>query len=511
MYKVIIVDDESIIQQGVKTLIDWNELNCTISKTCKNGREALEFIQGNDVDFVITDIKMPVMDGLELAKKITDLYEGIKVVILTAYSEFELIQRSIRKGASDFIIKNDFIEELPQTMKRLIEQKEEENKSRKEKEEKDSYLKEMLLRMLIKGNNCAPQLEKELESLKREEKNYCVCSLIAIYNEKKYSKDNILMMIKNLFKALDIEEEYYFIEIQEKEIAIVFCGNNKKEVTKEGILSICNQTLRMAEEFMRMIIKIGVSDVVYALDLLSLAWGQAMTARNQAWTGENEVIGYISEINSIEINCKKRYHEMWTCLIEGNLPNAIQLLKATAEQLSQIQYPIDKLKISVFNFISIAYRHLNSNYYDEDTEENEQQTFLAIERATTAYQVYDGVEKMMIYVDNVMKSKHEKHYLVKLIDKYIAENYKNSFTIAEMANDLEVSSGYISRIYKQKTGKTIIETINRYRVEKAKTFLKDTTMKIYEVAEAVGIEDPAYFTTVFIKYTGINPSEFRSR
>lgn len=202
---------------------------------------------------------------------------------------------------------------------------------------------------------------------------------------------------------------------------------------------------------------------------------------------------------------------MWTCLIEGNLPYAIQLLKATAEQLSQIQYPIDKLKISVFNFISIAYRHLNSNYYDEDTEENEQQTFLAIERATTAYQVYDGVEKMMIYVDNVMKSKHEKHYLVKLIDKYIAENYKNSFTIAEMANDLEVSSGYISRIYKLKTGKTIIETINRYRVEKAKTFLKDTTMKIYEVAEAVGIEDPAYFTTVFIKYTGINPSEFRSR
>ena len=90
---------------------------------------------------------------------------------------------------------------------------------------------------------------------------------------------------------------------------------------------------------------------------------------------------------------------MWTCLIEGNLPYAIQLLKATAEQLSQIQYPIDKLKISVFNFISIAYRHLNSNYYDEDTEENEQQTFLAIERATTAYQVYDGVAVSYTHLD----------------------------------------------------------------------------------------------------------------
>ena len=98
MMKVLIVDDEKNIREGIKCFIEWDALGCTVVNSCANGIAALEYIESNPVDIVITDVKMPVMDGLELCKNISEKYPDIKVVILTAYSDFEMAKSAIKYG-----------------------------------------------------------------------------------------------------------------------------------------------------------------------------------------------------------------------------------------------------------------------------------------------------------------------------------------------------------------------------------------------------------------------------
>lgn len=122
MHSVIVTDDEPTIRRGIIELIDWKNEGCFVIAECSNGQEVLDFIRDNQVDIVITDIKMPLLDGLGLAKEIQKRYPGIAVVILTAYSDFNYAKEAIRYGVSDFVIKNCFIDELPKVLKKITNQ-----------------------------------------------------------------------------------------------------------------------------------------------------------------------------------------------------------------------------------------------------------------------------------------------------------------------------------------------------------------------------------------------------
>lgn len=121
MLKVLIADDERNIRKGIQCLIDWESLDCKVVSSCGNGRQVLEYIQNNPVDIVVTDVKMPAMDGLELSRQITEKYDHIKVIILTAYSDFDMAKKAIRYGVEDFIVKNNYMEELPAAIKKAAE------------------------------------------------------------------------------------------------------------------------------------------------------------------------------------------------------------------------------------------------------------------------------------------------------------------------------------------------------------------------------------------------------
>ena len=121
MIKVLIVDDERNIREGINKLIDWESLGCEVVGALANGVSALDFIKSNEVDLVVTDIKMPVMDGLELSKHISEDFPHINVIILTAYSEFDMAKKAISFRVSDFIIKNEFMDELPKAVLEVSE------------------------------------------------------------------------------------------------------------------------------------------------------------------------------------------------------------------------------------------------------------------------------------------------------------------------------------------------------------------------------------------------------
>ena len=163
MNKVLIVDDERNIRDGIKALIDWESLDCQVVGDCVNGSLAMDFIAKNEVDIVVTDIKMPVMDGLQLSRNPMEDYPDLKVIILTAYSEFEMARAALKNKVFDFIIKNEFIEELPKTITRCVKVIEEDKKFKENQAlDKDSqeYFFNVLKGLLVSNSISKEDIEK---------------------------------------------------------------------------------------------------------------------------------------------------------------------------------------------------------------------------------------------------------------------------------------------------------------------------------------------------------------
>lgn len=133
-YKVIVADDEDVIRKGIVYLIDWDKLNCEIVQECTDGLQVLKYLEKNTADIVITDIKMPKLSGIELMEEIDKKHKGLKMILVTAYTDFEFARKALRYGAVDFVVKNDIITDLPKAVKKAVWQYETEKKER-EKEQ----------------------------------------------------------------------------------------------------------------------------------------------------------------------------------------------------------------------------------------------------------------------------------------------------------------------------------------------------------------------------------------
>ena len=129
-YKVIVADDEDVIRKGIVYLIDWDKLNCEIVQECTDGLQVLKYLEKNTADIVITDIKMPKLSGIELMEEIDKKHKGLKMILVTAYTDFEFARKALRYGAVDFVVKNDIITDLPKAVKKAVWQYETEKKER---------------------------------------------------------------------------------------------------------------------------------------------------------------------------------------------------------------------------------------------------------------------------------------------------------------------------------------------------------------------------------------------
>ena len=122
MFKVIIIDDEPIIRKGLKNIINWKQFDCTVCAEASDGEEGKQLIEAHRPDILITDIRMPEMDGLNMIRDVKSYIPNCKIIILTGYRDFDYVQEAIKLGAFDFVLKPSKIEELAAVVKRAVEE-----------------------------------------------------------------------------------------------------------------------------------------------------------------------------------------------------------------------------------------------------------------------------------------------------------------------------------------------------------------------------------------------------
>ncbi|MHC1748272.1 MAG: response regulator [Cellulosilyticaceae bacterium] len=536
MYRVIVIDDERYIRSGIVSLIDWRALECDVIAECANGLEGLEYIKNNQVDIIVCDIKMPGMDGLKLSEYVKEYSTQSKMIILTAYQEFEYAQKAIKNGVVDFIIKTDFMEELPKSIQKVIKIIEEERKVKvhinqlKEKiHNNQEDLKDKVIMDLLKGSWVDIKNTNWLiEEGGIHTKSYYIITM-ELGNEKievtktredknkPDPKNGFFNTIKNFVTMVFKEYDYTILPMENNLIAtIIYMKENQKENIK-SLIVLCNEILFVIEEFMRFSVKIGISNRHDKIDDFNLAYIEALSALGKLFENHNSIGIYDSEKDSgeqevrldVEVYIQKIEDSIKQCLEDEARKELKQFIKEIAN--SNVSFEQAKTYLLM---IALGCLRITANYdiLQEEYNLKEINLYQQINQSKSLDTLYQIADAHLTHVIGIAKKQGGRlNNIVREINYYIAQNYNKNLTLNMIASHLHVSSSYLSKVYKKETGESVIEALNKYRIEVAKGMLKQPDIKIFEVGEAVGIEDPAYFTHVFTKFVGVSPKEFKTR
>ncbi len=530
MYSVMIVDDEPIIRKGISNFIEWDSIDCEVNFEAENGLEACEILKTNQPDIIISDIKMPGMDGIDLSKHIHNHLPHIKIILLTGYSDFEYAQSAIRYNVVDFVLKpssNDKIIQAIETAKKRISEERSMSKEIEDMQEEITsnlaLLQEKFLYDYIQNLHHDPQrIHDKKNNLAICLENYHILFFqfsTSDFNDVidvKENKQNILKEIKEFVSIIFKDFNHYNISLNCHCICSII--NVNEDNLKDSTTILLNKSKKLLEffsNFMSINISIGISDLHQSLEALHTAYKEAESSLSLRFYEENTIFTYSDYRPAVSNLDRKSEHHYIDTIIDSIKRNhqeaALSAMHEFIEVLKSSRQPIKYIKNVGILISSLCFKLLSSHHVKISEEmERSSKSYTDILSSDSISDLICILEKIILStIDKLTHLSSQNHYIIKKIMRYIESNYMHQIKLKDLAEMVHVNSSYLSRLIKSETGSTLTEIITTLRIEKAKELLSSGHMKTYEIAIHVGIEDPAYFSQVFKKCTGLSPSEFK--
>lgn len=518
MIRVLIAEDEVILRKGIVSLIDWNGLDCQIIADVSNGKEACSYIEQNNVDLIVTDISMPQMTGLELANYAYEQNQEIAVIILTAYSNFEYAKQAIECGVYRYILKSNFVNELPIVVAEAA-------KVLKSKQQKEKFsnvssdkMKSLFLKGVIDGTIQDEQKITQWFSLQEFSlKNYYLILFeLNIMETSEFDKvqTDIIESTRN-FLDLSIKP-YPHLTCSMSKNTILTVINAEDESNKDSLyvlVLIANEILNTVKNYMSFDINIGISNQHSTSKNMKVAYHEAAAALGQIYSPDHICLYrdiYIEQSEKNSIKTKNIAEKILLLIKQKNkaeIYNCLDLLfqKFKKNEMDSQQIEIEILKLfsyCILNLSNYQIRIQNSESIYKNTVSKLMNISSPAVKRNILYQAFVQTIQHNCY------DSHNCNGLVHQVNHYIKQNYMKAVKLDDLSNYLHVNSSYLSRLYKKETGKSIISYLNSYRIQIAKQLLLSGNYMIAEIGSMVGIDDPAYFTNVFTKYTGESPKNY---
>jgi len=504
VYKVLLVDDEERVTQGMKRFGPWEETGFAVAGTATSVARALVFLESEPADLLITDIQMPVQSGLDLIRLVKAQYPKTKFVILTAYSEFAYAQEALRLGAFDYLTKPVNFAQMKALLLRVHAKLDEE----RQREDMDE-VQEMLARTLVMNfaNGYPYDEQKACACLD----TCCPLAVARVTAREAKAADFAAEALRAAFTRCRI----FRVSAQEL-LAVIETSQPSQE---EALAGKVGQLLRAWEE--RLPVCAGVALAQEGYREMRTAFLQAGKAMNyQSARGVTGVTSY-EQISRIFVGGAERQAEQVLALTqllivpekrEQLLPSLRGALRRMAEQrgfslvqaqrflttlIMEMDAPIQALSLPDYPRHARLSAMLLDIWSSADLAELEEQM--------TAY-LEDILRHIAQTNENALAGE-----LINQIQSYIQEHFAENLTLNVLSERFYVSPSYLSRLFKKKTGTNFIDYLTLLRVEKAKEYLTQTSRKIYHISEMIGYENPRYFAKLFKEETGCTPQEYRSR
>ena len=448
MYRVLLVEDEEIELETLRDYIDWKKNGISRVFTARNGRRALECLEENMADIVITDIQMPGMSGIELAETIVRRGYPCKIVFLTGYDDFSYIHSAFQVNAVDYLLKPFTIEEVEACLKKV--------RSELEKSEIADWSRKtaakQLLEMALREKQETELLRKNFRGVFGEELEECRFGIIAVYGK---TEENICSQIQEKYKGIR------YISKTER-ISILLLA---------GYLSVKDTAFQIWNDLKE--------DAPRAVGWCSGAW------RADCLYEKAEKLRNCCET----LQTMKDYFQQ----LKGLAPKTF-----AGEVYNLYMYLWNRLVLS---------DELLENWMEAEKILRENEIFEANNNYQMREKMKQYLERMLAFFEE--QNQNPNYYAVYQVKTYLQEHCSESADIEKLAAEVGLSPNYLRSLFKEATGKTILEYNTEMRLQRAAELLKNKKNKVREVSLAVGYENVSYFGVVFQKRFGVTPNEYR--
>lgn len=516
MYKVLIVDDERMIREGMKKVIPWNELEIDRVETADSGFEALRLIQAEVPDIMITDISMREMTGLELIEKALEIAPDLQIIVLTGYDSFEYARECLRLRVQDFLLKPIDEDLLTDCIRKQVGQIKEEEQRRE--------MNSMLIR--TEGITAQMELEKVMRDLVHGREKEKALDLV----EKEFNlRRDMSLMVAVLLPKQDIgvaqqDSAVRFRQIiniclgflDAKGYGITFADDEESQILIALYVQQCgsegaNVILDLLE-----ILKDEFGDVIKA------AIGNEVTGFENIDTSYQDAV-YLLQNDKMEIdkilqtqNVLKRSHmfqEVYEelksamCANVSDYPYVMRVFDAFC--MATKSYNLSEGSVRKYCFELLADVHFSYVMAGGTVEEQSLENFVGSLNGA------DGEVSLELGKQYLMKmlggEENDVHEIVGKAKRYINQHLSEDLSVANIAEILFVSPNYFSRLFKRVTGQGCNEYIVRKRMEKACALLETTNFNTGKIAGMVGYNDTNYFSMTFKKNCGVSPTHYRNK
>ncbi|PKG25267.1 response regulator [Niallia nealsonii] len=524
--KVLLVDDEEMIRNGIYEAIDWGKLGMEVIGQAEDGEEALQIFQELEPQLILTDIKMPFMDGLELVEKVKRLSADTYIIIISGYDEFQYAQKAVKLGANDFILKPidlDYLEQLLVKIKMDDEQKKmkalEENTLKERAVQSLTVLKADFFKELIFRKLTDEQVKEKIQELWTG--NIFAYNSVMIIQLDESDKDNqaVYPLFHFVKERMAKEQSQHFVEMNKNELVICLLGENEF-VVNNRMKMIMNTIRSFQVQYAAYSFTIALGTVYSSLASLPDSYEEALEALGYKFIlGNNQNIFYekIKEKKENQASIIKNIDQEIIYSIDftdkENIKVEVTRLFSNIKSAGRDSYLYSQLIVSSIYMSSIqTLNEVGGNMGEifEDPMKELKQISKSHTIEDALHQLLTSLYKIADYVNKRGGGK-----IPNLIDKakrYMTQNFQTpSLSLDDAASHINVSNSYFSIIFKQETGYTFVDYLTLLRMEKAKYLLKASSYRTYEISELVGYNNSTYFSTLFKRQFGCSPSEYRKK
>ncbi len=498
MVKIIIVDDESASLNLMGKVIAGMRNDIEVAGLFSTIQLAKDFLEKHSVDIVFSDIKMPGGDGIDLAEFVHKNYPDIKVVFFSAYSDFEYAQQAIRLGVKHYISKPVDMDELKTTLNNLAEEVKEETRLHEEERRRRKKYDDLLLMakadlytdILAGFLYSKEEISQRVENLdmQKDETNVCHGVLMVRCNDVSVFLDGRIgyyQMLANIMREINCIDNYINVVALEREVVSVVRFKNSVEFKN------ASETLRKELRW--------INENVFGEMKVQLEFEVAYVC---------ETIYSLCDYKDMIDNEKLfdiKFREISSALFEDDYEVSKKIFDTIVCYARTLE--IGHAKKVFADMLSYLEKSFSGYLSEGDTTFDYTDIWKSNNIESIIKMAKDIINKLQ--KEKNVSSKGIENFTVEIVKEYVKENFMNDIVLEDIASHVNLSSYYLSKFFKAKTGQGLSDYITSVRIKKAMELIKTQQYKMYQISEMCGYRSRKYFTHAFKQHVGYTPSEYQ--
>lgn len=531
LYRIMLVDDEEEVRKAMIRKMDWEQLGFTVAGDAENGEDALEKLEQLEPDVVMTDIRMPYMDGLTLVARIREKYPSIKILIFSGYDDFEYAKQAIKYRVTEYILKPVNGEELAEILRRVrisldeeIEERRNISMLQKSYENSLPMLREVFLNDLVSRgadiSAMAPKLREYgvdiLEARKWLAAVIHVERMEQAEGQELFRHQELIPISVRKLVEDHMEAFGRFTVFNSAEgITLIAAvdGNN----SETGLINLLDDICKESRRMLGVTITAGVGHSCDTLQEISRSYQTAVDAlgyRAIVGGGRTIYINDVEPVNRGKLQFETKEEAELTAVIKFGTKDQIgDMLRGFAARMDDAKVHANQYQVYMLTIVNCLIRLMQQ--YDlkmSDMFDSEEHYADIIKRICRRESFAEEMIPMACRMNEALDQARDNTTRKVIVEakEFIQENYADpELSVDVLCRYLHMSPAYFSTVFKRETGQTYVNYLTEVRLQKAEELLEKTDDKTYEIAQKVGYQEQNYFSYVFKKRYGVSPTKYR--